>query len=131
MSADSAFLVERVPVPDWLDALEFTEGQNLFGERAEWGFSIPWICQVLAAPRSLRPMLQAPQAGDHIGPGFVTAYPCGSRNLISSVNYTTGSTVSNAVLVPVSATGTVCFYSMVPTDIVVDLNGWFSTAATG
>ena len=63
--------------------------------------------------------------------GFVTAYPCGSRNLISSVNYPTGATVSNAVLVPVSATGTVCFYSMVPTDIVVDLNGWFSTAATG
>jgi hypothetical protein len=62
--------------------------------------------------------------------GFVTAYPCGARNLISSVNYTTGATVSNAVLVPVSATGTVCFFSMVPTDIVVDLNGWFSTEAT-
>ena len=62
--------------------------------------------------------------------GFVTAFPCGARNLISSVNYTTGATVSNAVLVPVSATGTVCFFSMVPTDIVVDLNGWFSTAAT-
>ena len=62
--------------------------------------------------------------------GFVTAYPCGTRNLISSVNYTLGATVSNAVLVPVSATGTVCFFSMVPTDIVVDLNGWFSTEAT-
>ena len=37
-------------------------------------------------------------------------------------------TTSNAVLVPLSATGNVCFYSMVPTDIVVDLNGWFSTS---
>jgi hypothetical protein len=62
--------------------------------------------------------------------GFITAYPCGTRNLISSVNYDAGQTVSNAVLVPVSATGTVCFFSMVPTDIVVDLNGWFSDQPT-
>lgn len=62
--------------------------------------------------------------------GFVTVYPCGALNLVASLNYAAGQTVSNAVLVPVSATGTVCFYSMVPTDIVVDLNGWFSTRAT-
>jgi hypothetical protein len=62
--------------------------------------------------------------------GFITVYPCGPRGLVSSLNYTLGETVSNAVLVPVSATGTVCFYSMVPTDIVVDLNGWFSTSST-
>jgi hypothetical protein len=59
--------------------------------------------------------------------GFLTAYPCGTRNLVASVNYPAGQTVSNAVLVPVSADGTVCFFSMVPTDIVVDLNGWFTT----
>lgn len=62
--------------------------------------------------------------------GFVTVHPCGALNLVASLNYAAGQTVSNAVLVPVSATGTVCFYSMVPTDIVVDLNGWFSTRAT-
>ncbi len=62
--------------------------------------------------------------------GFVTVYPCGALNLVASVNFAAGQTVSNAVLVPVSATGTVCFYSMVPADIVVDLNGWFSTRAT-
>jgi hypothetical protein len=62
--------------------------------------------------------------------GFVTVYPCGSLNVVSNLNYVAGQTVSNAALVPVSASGTVCFYSMVPTDIVVDLNGWFSTRAT-
>ena len=62
--------------------------------------------------------------------GFVTVYPCSALNLVASLNYAAGQTVSNAVVVPVSATGTVCFYSMVPTDIVVDLNGWFSTRAT-
>lgn len=69
MSADSAFLIERVPFPASLDGLETTEVQNLFGEQAEWGFSIPWMCQVLASPRSLRPMLQQPQPGDHLGSG--------------------------------------------------------------
>ncbi|MEP7204166.1 MAG: right-handed parallel beta-helix repeat-containing protein [Ilumatobacteraceae bacterium] len=59
--------------------------------------------------------------------GFLTVYPCGTLNLVSNVNYTTAQTVANAVLVPVSAAGTVCFYSMVPTDVVVDLNGWFAT----
>jgi hypothetical protein len=50
--------------------------------------------------------------------------------LIASVNFLANQTVSNAVVVPVSATGTVCFYSAVPTDLVVDINGWFSTPST-
>ena len=69
MSADSSFIVDRVPVPSWLDGLEATEVQNVFGEQAEWGFSIPWTCQALAAPRSNRPMLQAPEPGDDLMPG--------------------------------------------------------------
>jgi hypothetical protein len=60
------------------------------------------------------------------GPGYVTVYPCGTRRLIASINFVAGETVSNAVIVPVSATGTVCFYAYAPTDIVVDINGWFS-----
>jgi hypothetical protein len=63
--------------------------------------------------------------------GFLTVYACGTRANVSSVNYTAGQTVSNAVLVPVSATGTVCFYSLEPTDILVDLNGWFRAPLLG
>jgi hypothetical protein len=58
--------------------------------------------------------------------GFVSVYPCGSRPLIASVNNGAGATVSNGVLAPVSATGTLCFYSLVPTDIIVDVSGWFA-----
>ena len=58
--------------------------------------------------------------------GYITTYDCGSRELVSSVNFSAGETVSNAVIAPVSADGTVCFYSSTPTDIVVDLNGWFA-----
>jgi hypothetical protein len=59
--------------------------------------------------------------------GFVTVYPCGSRREVASVNYVRGQTVSNAVIAPVSTAGTVCFFSLAATDIVVDINGWFST----
>ena len=62
-----------------------------------------------------------------VGPGFVTVFPCGPRKLVASVNYSAGETVSNAVIAPVSATGTVCFYAYAATDIVVDVNGWFLT----
>ncbi|MEN9505219.1 MAG: hypothetical protein RI958_1145 [Actinomycetota bacterium] len=57
--------------------------------------------------------------------GFLTVYPCGERKLVSSVNFTAGATVANAVIVPVSATGTVCFYANTAVDVVADINGWF------
>ncbi|MEO8267334.1 MAG: hypothetical protein ABI706_17680 [Ilumatobacteraceae bacterium] len=62
--------------------------------------------------------------------GFVTVYPCGTRSLVSSVNYVAGATVANAVIAPVSPSGTVCFYSMASVDLVVDINGWL-TAGSG
>ena len=58
--------------------------------------------------------------------GFVTVYACGTRELVSSVNYATGVTVANAVIAPISATGTICFYAHTPVDLVTDLNGWFT-----
>lgn len=58
--------------------------------------------------------------------GFITAFPCGNRPLASNVNFTTGQTVPNAVLVPVSASGEVCFFSNTPAHILVDVNGWIA-----
>ena len=60
------------------------------------------------------------------GPGFLTVYPCGQPSS-SSVNFVAAQIVANAVISPVSATGHVCFFSNVPTDVIVDVNGWFST----
>jgi hypothetical protein len=57
-------------------------------------------------------------------PGFITVSSCATRAVVSSVNYDAAQTVANAVIVPVSATGTVCFYSRAATDLVVDINGW-------
>jgi len=59
------------------------------------------------------------------GAGFLTVFPCGSVPNASSLNFTTGQIVPNAVLTPISASGTVCFFSNVDTHILVDVNGWF------
>jgi hypothetical protein len=60
------------------------------------------------------------------GGGFVTVYACGPREDVSSLNYDAGQTVANAVMTPVSPTGSICLYSLTPADVIVDINGWFS-----
>ncbi len=45
-------------------------------------------------------------------PGYLTVFPCGTRELVSSVNYTTGRTVPNAVIAPVSEDGEICIFSL-------------------
>ena len=63
-------------------------------------------------------------ATNPVASGFVTVFPCGDRPLASSVNFTTGATVANAVVTPVSASGEVCFFANVDTDLIADVNGW-------
>jgi hypothetical protein len=63
---------------------------------------------------------------DAEGSGFVTVFPCGDRPVVSSVNFVAGQIVANAVIAPLSRTGHVCFFSSVPTNILVDINGWFA-----
>ena len=62
------------------------------------------------------------------GPGFLTVYPCDEDrpDPASSVNYGGGDVRPNAVLTKLSATGTVCIYTLRGTDIVVDVNGVFT-----
>ncbi|NDE80637.1 MAG: hypothetical protein EB037_06915, partial [Actinobacteria bacterium] len=63
---------------------------------------------------------RAPDAG-----GFVTVYPCGNRPNASNLNFTSGQTVPNAVITPLSANGEVCFYVYGETDLIADINGYF------
>ena len=61
-------------------------------------------------------------------PGFVTVYPCGiDPPLASNLNYRSGATVANAVIVKVGAGGKVCLLNTGPTQLVVDVNGYLPT----
>ena len=64
------------------------------------------------------------------GPGFVTVWPCGSdRPETSNLNYGGGQVIANNVLAPIDNDGTICLYSHVTTDVIVDVSGWFTAEA--
>ena len=61
----------------------------------------------------------APEAG-----GYVTVYACGSRPDASNLNFVSGQTVPNAVIAPVSASGSVCLYVYGSAHLLVDVSGY-------
>ena len=61
--------------------------------------------------------------------GWVRAYPCASAEpTTSNVNPTIGYAATNAAIVPIGD-GRVCFTTMAPVDLIVDLNGWLTTSS--
>jgi uncharacterized protein YkwD len=65
-----------------------------------------------------------------VAAGFVTVYPCGTpRPNTSNLNFGPGMTVANAVTTGVGAGGAVCIYNSAPTHVIVDVGGYFSSAA--
>ena len=63
--------------------------------------------------------------------GFVTVYPCGPRPNASSLNFSQGQTVANAVTVALSDEGTVCFYVRGRADLLADVVGYHLPGGTG
>lgn len=62
--------------------------------------------------------------------GFLTAYDCDRpRPSVSNHNYTRDLVVAHAAIVPVGATGEVCIFDNVATNLVVDITGRFGAAA--
>jgi hypothetical protein len=68
-------------------------------------------------------------AVDPAGGGWLRVWPCGSPEPeTSSVNYAfAGAVEPNAVVVPVDSTGEVCVGTMMATEVVVDVSGWFDS----
>jgi hypothetical protein len=56
--------------------------------------------------------------------GWVLAYQCGTPPLASNVNFFKGQNVTNTVIVPLSATGSVCVLSSTNTNLSVDVSGF-------
>jgi hypothetical protein len=59
-------------------------------------------------------------------PGYLTVFPCGQPvPEASNLNFVRGLTVPNAVLSEAGNGGKVCLYSSAPTDVLVDVTGYF------
>jgi len=60
--------------------------------------------------------------------GHLRAYPCdGELPEVSNVNFGAGEAVAGSAFVPTSAENTICIFSNVSVDVVVDLTGSFET----
>jgi hypothetical protein len=57
-------------------------------------------------------------------PGFLAAYPCGSKPNTSNVNYSADQTVPNLVISALSRNGHLCISTSAMTDVIVDLSGF-------
>jgi hypothetical protein len=68
-------------------------------------------------------------AVDPAGPGFLRVWPCGSPEPeTSSVNYLrAGAIEPNAVVVGVDSSGEICVSTLTPTEVLVDVSGWFES----
>lgn len=67
---------------------------------------------------------------DPSGPGFLTAYPCGTTPPeASNVNFVAHQTIANLATVKVAA-GQFCLFSSVPTDVIVDVAGAYGAAGS-
>ena len=65
-----------------------------------------------------------------VGAGFLTVFPCGDQlPVASTLNFGPGAIVPNSAIVQVGANGSICVFSNVATDVVVDVNGYDSAGA--
>lgn len=66
-----------------------------------------------------------------VGPGYLVVYPCGEgRPASSNLNYDVGTTRAVAVTTRIGSGGSVCVYTQTPTDVIVDLTGYYAVGAS-
>jgi ELWxxDGT repeat protein len=58
------------------------------------------------------------------GPGFATLYPCGDVPTSSNINYAAGTVTPNGAITQLSATGTLCIYTLRSADVILDVSGY-------
>lgn len=58
------------------------------------------------------------------GPGFATLYPCGDVPTSSNINYAAGTVTPNGAITQLSASGTLCIYTLRSADVILDVSGY-------
>ena len=64
--------------------------------------------------------------------GYLTTWPAGSpQPVVSTLNAPTGTVTSNAAIVPAGVNGAITVYVTNPTDLIIDINGYFAPLGSG
>ncbi len=62
--------------------------------------------------------------------GWIRAFPCDQKEPVtSSVSARSRQVIASSVIVPLSADGTICLKSLMTSNVVVDVTGWFGPAS--
>ncbi len=65
------------------------------------------------------------------GNGYFTVWPCAlQRQETSSLNFTPGRVVANGIVSAVDENGKICVYAHAPSDLVIDVQGWFGASSS-
>ena len=81
-------------------------------------------------PQDARAVLLNVTATQSDGDGFITVFPCGhARPNASNLNVVHGVDRANLVKARVGSNGNVCFFAQHGTQIIADLDGWFTPQA--
>jgi len=68
----------------------------------------------------------------HESLGFLTAWPTGeAQPTVSTLNASTGVVTANAAIVPAGTSGGISIYVSDASDVILDINGYFASPATG
>ena len=64
-------------------------------------------------------------------PGFLTVFPCGTPTPnASNVNYSTNTTIPNAVIAKIGTNGNICVFTYATTDLIIDVNGYYPSGSS-
>jgi hypothetical protein len=108
-------------------------GPGNSGERLSAGGTISvQVAGIDGVPSNVSAVVLNVTVANPSAAGYLTVYPEGaSQPTASNVNYAAGETAANRVTVPLSSNGTpgrISIYSSSPTDVVVDISGYYSAA---
>ncbi len=88
------------------------------------GCNIPFTAKAYSFNATIVPVSQGPV-------GFVTLWPAGqAQPNASTLNSWDGRVVANAAIIQAGTNGEVSVYSSHPTDVILDVNGYFDTLST-
>src|SRR5439155_1552672 len=105
-------------------------------------FATPWtgdqsravkVAGVSGVPAGAKAVVLNVTVTDTTASSYLTVSPSGlPRPLASSLNWTSGQTVANAVTVAVGTNGTIDAYNLAGhADVIIDIAGWYDNDAAG
>jgi MBG domain (YGX type)/Chitobiase/beta-hexosaminidase C-terminal domain len=96
------------------------------------GRAFPVLSSACGIPSTAKAYSLNVTAVPHIAIGFLTAWPTGEPQPVSStLNATTGAVTANAAIVPAGTGSEVSIYASNDADAILDVNGYFAPPGTG